>query len=67
MAKVKIGDVVSWWGGESGVVVAMTPQWCIFVSDRVEFAIPWDEVYICAEPPDEAVGAITEMELPGGK
>lgn len=64
MAKVKIGDVVSWDGCEIGRVVAMTLQWCIFRTELgVEFSIPWEEVRILVEPPDEAVTEIDEFDL----
>lgn len=50
--KVKVGDTIENENFESGTIVAMSSQWCIFKSsvDDIEFAVPWEEVYAPAEP-----------------
>ncbi len=48
---IKVGDVVSSIYG-TGVVVAMSEQWCIHRTNdgRHEAAVPWSEVQVAVKP-----------------
>lgn len=58
--KAKIGMRVS---GECdvGVIIAMTPQWCIYkTSSGDELAEPWESMVIEIEKPEEVEGNLKE-------
>jgi hypothetical protein len=63
--KVKVGDIVEGVDFERGTVVAMTQQWCIYksIKDDVEFALPWDAIYVPVEPSGGNMSSIESKDI----